>query len=171
MLRQTFTVEIEAPPADVWPALSDFGGSAWIPKVKSAAPASDLKSGVGAEQLIDHLILGNFRKRVTAWTEGQRVEFAYLDLPEQIKSMTENWWTSETSSGTLVTVEQRFELDLGDFSIMMGPFVQEAAKDDLVHALAGLKCHVETGEAVTSDFIQVAATDVREQYTSAVKPA
>ncbi len=170
MLRHTLTVEIDSPPAAVWEVVSDFGGSDWIPKVVSTASASET-GGVGAEQLIEHLILKPFGKRVTSWEDGHRVEFEYVGLPEQIEFMSENWWLTETKDATAVTVDQSLELNLGDAITHIAPFVSQAAKEDLVHALAGLKYHVETGEVVTSDFIQVAATELREPYMSAVKSA
>ena len=170
MPNQVYTVEIEASRDDVWQALADFGGAAWVPKVLSAKPATDAQDGVGAEQLIDHLILNDHTKRVTSWTDGQSVEFEYDGLPEQIEFLSENWWLTDTRSATSVTVDQRFDVNLGPASMNLVPFVQEALREDLVNALAGLKLHVETGDVVTSDFLQLAATELREKYTSAVRP-
>ena len=170
MLRHTYKVEIDSAPTAVWKAMSDFGGSSWIPKVVETRPASRSPEGVGAEQVIEHLILKQFRKRVISWEDGQRVEFEYLDIPAQITSMSENWWLAETRDGTVVTVDQQLGLDVGDLTQQVGMFVSQTMKEDLVDALAGLKCHVETGEVVTSDFIQLAATEQRERYTSVVKP-
>ena len=171
MPNHAYTVEIEAGLDDVWQALSDFGGATWIPKITAAEAATDARDGVGAEQLVEHLILEPHTKRVTSWTEGQRVEFEYDGLPEQIALLTENWWLADEKEATRVTVDQRFDVNLGPASMNLVQFVQAALKEDLVNALAGLKHHVETGEVVTSDFLQVAANELRERYTSAVRAA
>ena len=75
MLRHAYKIEIDGTPDAVWEAVSDFGGANWIPKVMSTRPASRNPVGVGAEQVVEHLILKQFRKRVTSWEEGQRIEF------------------------------------------------------------------------------------------------
>ena len=70
--------------------MSGVGGGSWIPKVMGSEPVSNELGGVAAEQRIDHLILKSFRKRVTSWEEGQRIEFEYMDLPDKIPAFGAN---------------------------------------------------------------------------------
>jgi len=170
MPNHVYSIDIDASRAEVWQALSDFGGAAWIPKVVSTEATSDARSGVGAEQLVNHLILPSHSKRVISWSDAQRVEFRYVGLPEQIASMSENWWLADEKGPIRVTVDQQYDLNLGEAIMNIVPFVQDALKQDLFEAIAGLKHYVETGDPTTSDFIQLAATELREGYTSAIRP-
>ena len=171
MHRHGFQVDVEARPEAVWAALSDFGGKSWKPKVVEARAATDQTSGVGAEQLIQHLILKEFTVRVTEWEEGQRLIYEFDGLPAQLPSMANAWSLSPADSGVHVVVRQEWALDLGEMSGQAAPFVQQAMAEELIESIAGLKCHIETGEIVTSDFLQVDAKELRERYTSVVKLA
>jgi len=166
-----YQTAIDAPPDTVWAALSDFGGRRWKPKVVGARSASDQTRGVGAAQLIDHLILKQFTVRATAWEEDERLTYTFEGLPPQIAAMANTWSVSPAETGSHVVVCQELELDLGPAIEHVAFFVHTAAAEELVESIGGLKCHVETGDDVTSDFLQVAATELRERYTSTVKPA
>jgi len=171
MPNHVYCIDIDSSREEVWQALADFGGASWIPKVVSTEAVSDDQSGVGAEQRIKHLILPSHSKRVMSWSDAQRVEVRYVGLPEQIASMSENWWLADQKGLIRVTVDQHYELNLGEAIMNIVPFVQDALKQDLFEALAGLRHYVETGDPTTSDFIQMAATELREGYTSTIRPA
>ena len=149
-IRQT--VRIDAPAAQVWETLADFGKVAtFSPTVKSSSLTSDQPGGLGATRECVLAPMGTIQERVTAWDEGRMLGIEIYDRKNvpglrQADAIIEVEALGDKSK---VTMNLDYEVGLGPIGAGMNAI---ALKRRFVKAtaglLAGLKHHVETGEAV-----------------------
>ena len=167
--HHAYGVSVLAPRERVWEALRDFGGSRWAPTVERAPLLTDEATGIGAMRRIEHVRVGELQKRIVEWDEGRGFAYELEALPAPILRMRNEWALTTDADQTLVTIEQGFDLELGENRALLLPVARRAAAHELMVTLAGLKHHVETGKDVTPEFLADASRAVRERNTAAVR--
>lgn len=148
----TKRIHIDAPLDKVWHVLADFGSAEeWAPDVAQSRCSSEVSQGVGAKRLITASTGDVTEEVVVEWNEGHGFTFEIPGgLASIIIKLREAWSVGNAATGTDVVVVMDYERKNGVVnSILDSLVVRRILKNMLVHNLAGLKYHVETGERVT----------------------
>ena len=104
MADVTRSLDIAAPPDEVWGVLADFGSiSAWAPDVDHSCLLSHQESGVGTVRRIQ---TGRMTvvERVVDWDEGTALGYLIEGLPSAISSVTNTWHLEASAAGTTASV-------------------------------------------------------------------
>ena len=76
--------------------------SLWFPLMRRSVWHTGATSGVGAERLIDHPILGRFRERMLVWDAGHRMTFTMLATNSPfVARALEDWQLRADGDGTV----------------------------------------------------------------------
>lgn len=157
MTAFTRSVQIEATPEEVWPALADFGGVAtWNSGVARSYTTSEAITGIGAERTCEFTQLGATAEEVIAgWDEGRSLTVHILGgrrLPP-FDGPAEAVFVLEPSGDERTTVEATvtYRLRGGRIGQLLDATVtRRQLSSGFTGLLAGLKHHIETGETVAS---------------------
>lgn len=146
------SIDIDAPADEVWKDLADFGGvSVWNPNVKQSRLTSDTTEGTGVSRECVLAPMGTVQERVTEWTEGRLMGVEIYDhknLPG-LRSAFATIELEPRGATTRVTVHMDYAVGLGVVGAGMNAMgMKRLFTKSLGGLLAGLKHHVETGEAV-----------------------
>lgn len=144
-------IHIEAPKERVWEVLADIGGIyKWNPSVMYSYSTSEETQGQGATRhcdLFDHR--GYLKERVMDWREGEgfKIRVYQTDLP--LKRNVVRFALEGDKRGTVVMVNPDYTIKYGALGFIMDRlFLRRKVKKGMEGLLAGLKYHLETGEAV-----------------------
>jgi uncharacterized membrane protein len=157
-------ISIHAPAAMVWQVLADFGSAEkWAPTVDQSRCSSENQRGVGARRVLRTSTGHVTEERVTAWNEGHAFTFEIPDgLPTGIVMLRETWSVENSTNGTDVAVTMDYQMQDGAiYRILERLMVGRVLKNMLVQNLAGLKHHIETGEAVSRETSKLPVAAVR----------
>ncbi|MEM9133376.1 MAG: SRPBCC family protein [Actinomycetota bacterium] len=148
------TVTIDAPAAEVWPALADFGGIAtWNPNLKASHLTSDRGEGDGITRECRLSPRGTIQERVTDWRPGQgmTIEIYEFENVPALRTGGARIDLEPMGDRTRVTMRLSYEVGLGALGAGMNSLMMKRQFGTSVNRLlAGLKHHVETGEAVAT---------------------
>ncbi len=156
-------VAIGAAVDQVWEVLADFGRvDQWAPTVRESHCPTEAQRGRGAKRILTTSTGEVTEEVVTDWNEGQSFTF---EIPKGLASiitvLRETWSVRQLPQGTEVSVSMEYQLKGGVIPSLLNTLaVRRVLKKMLVHNLAGLKYHVETGERVTSKTANLPVTAV-----------
>ncbi len=148
----TKQIPIDAPADKVWQVLADFSAAEkWAPTILSSRASSEIKRGVGAKRIVTPSSGEETEEVIVEWNEGHDFTF---EIPKGLASIItilhEKWSVEQSSKGTVVAVIMDYETKRGVLNSMVERLVvRRVLRKMLILNLAGLKYHVETGEAVT----------------------
>lgn len=107
------TRSVEAPAAEVWAVLADFGAIArWAPMVDHSCLMSGQTEGVGAVRRIQ-LGRTTLVERVTEWAPDSMLAYEIDGLPSVIRSVVNRWTIEPAADGRSTTVSITTEVDAG----------------------------------------------------------
>lgn len=156
MSTHRYTITVEAPAAQVWEALADFGGVVrYNPNVTASYLTGDLATGVGATRHCDLTFPGaTVEERITSWQEG-RAYVAEIYSGEKTPPFRHAQATLEVeplgSEASTVTATLDYDLRFGPVGALMDRLmVSPKFGPAFGRLLVGLKHHVETGDEVTA---------------------
>lgn len=154
MTTITRSITIDAPSTEVWAALADFGNIAvFNPAVKQSKLTSDQPNGLGATRECVLAPVGVVQERITSWEEGRLMSIEIYDR-KMIPGLRTAVATIELDprgeqTGVSVTID--YAVGLGVLGASMNAVAMRGRfRKALSGMVAGLKHHVETGEAVTA---------------------
>lgn len=98
------STHVEAPPAEVWSVLADFGSiSAWADNVDHSCLLTTGEVGVGTVRRIQSGRT-TLRETVTLWQPGVALSYEISGLPSMLRSVTNGWSLRPVGAGTDVTL-------------------------------------------------------------------
>lgn len=152
MTTINLSTTINATPEQVWPLLADFGGvAAWNPSVKTSRLTSSQSVGEGITRECTLSPMGTVQERVTAW-EDQRLMgieiFEFKNVPG-MRGGAAIFELVPQAGRTVVNVTFDYTVGLGLVGAGMNSMgMRRKFIKSMKGLLAGLKHHVETGEAI-----------------------
>lgn len=148
-------VNIQAPRADVWAALEDFGGvSKWAPFMSRSKLVGPQETGVGTRRIMHHSLGFNFEELVVEWTDGVGYTFDVYRAPYPMINVRENWNLEGQDGACTVSSEVRYQMRLGPLGRALDSLmVQFIVRREMRSGLRGLKEYVERS-AVSSRALQ-----------------
>src|SRR5512141_1866554 len=156
-------VAISAAVDRVWEVLADFGRvDQWAPTVKESHCPSAVQRGKGARRILTTSTGEITEEVITDWKEGQSFTFEIpKGLASIIRVFRETWTVRQLPRATEVSVRMEYQLKGGVAPWLLDALVvRRVLRTMLVHNLAGLKYHIETGERVTSRTTNVPVMEV-----------
>ena len=154
MQRVTATVEIDAASERVWAVLADFGNiNVFNPNLTKSYLTGPDRSGIGATRHCDLTMAGaSIEERIVDWADGERYK---VEIYEGTRNPFSKAFATlsvqpltDTRTATTMTIEWRAKGGL--FAGMLDKGLRGANRKAITGVLAGLKHHVETGEAVAA---------------------
>ncbi len=145
-------VRLKASVDQVWNVVADFGGvEKWAPTVVESHCSTEAQCGLGAKRILTTTTGEVTEEVVIAWNEGRSFAFEISNgLASIIKNLRETWSVNPPPTGSEVVVTMDYQTKDGIInSLLHALVVGRILNKILVHNLAGLKHHVETGERVT----------------------
>ena len=138
-------VVIEAPHADVWAVLADFGGvAAWAPYMRNSHLIGEQAVGVGTRRGMRHAWGFLFEEAVTGWVEGKGYSFDVFRAPYPMKNVKESWEAVPGSDVSTVITRVTYEMHLGPLGRLLDwALVRFIVRREMRAGLDGLKHHVE----------------------------
>ncbi len=160
-------IYIDAAVEKVWDTLADFGGiQVFNPGVTESKSLGNKRSGMGAERQCnlggpDTYIL----ERIVDWQAGSQFTLEIYDGKKTppFKKALSTFAVSPQGEGSKVTMDIAYQLKGGPLGWLMDRLlVSRKLGPSLAGVLAGLKRHVETGEAISeSTAIDLTAVTAR----------
>ena len=146
------TAIIEAPKAEVWAALADFGAiSVWNPNVKASKLTSTKTHGIDITRECHLSPMGSVQERVIEWIEGEMmsIEVYQFDKIPAMRSAVATLRVEPVADATRVTVSMEYAVGLGSLGVGMNALMMKRQFGTVASKLvAGLKLFVETGQPV-----------------------
>jgi hypothetical protein len=149
LVKQVF---IAAELNHVWDTLADFGNVArWAPTVIESHCTTPASRGVGATRNQTVVTGETVEEIIVEWNEHRNFTFEIPNgLASIIKTLRETWSVETFAAGTRVTVTMQYAMKGGWLGTLFDQLmVKQKLQGMLIQNLAGLKCHVETGEIIT----------------------
>ncbi|MEM7286167.1 MAG: SRPBCC family protein [Actinomycetota bacterium] len=145
-------VDVDAPTPAVWTALADVGNvETWNPGISSARLTSPERRGVGVTRECVLSPMGTVQERITAWTDERLMTVEMYErkrLPAIRRALATIELTPD-GARTAVGCHMMYEVGLGPIGRgLNAAMLHRMFRRSLLGMLAGLKHHVETGEAV-----------------------
>ena len=138
----SMSVEIEAPPEEVWPFLVEpEKAKQWFTALKIFEWTSEKHEGVGStfywkEEANNRIYNLNFE--TTEWVENR--VFGYrMTSGDFFKSYDERWEIDPTPNGSRFTFNDHIEFPYGPFGKVIGWFAAKGAKETGAEVLSNLK--------------------------------
>ncbi len=148
----TTEVRIKAPPEQVWDVLAHSGGVfRWAPTIVQSHSATEANGGVARGRTPNHPTRVLLKERVPSMLFAE--DLIRDDARKGLRLMRSahlGWSVSSTGGDSLVTVsfDFRTKFFLGS---LLGGLLRRRVCREMALGLAGLKHHVETGEAVGTE--------------------
>lgn len=145
----TNTIHIEAPPEQVWEALTKLDAlHEYDSGIAKSALRGDKRAGLGADRQCDIKAGGWFRERVTVWEPGQALEFTLYDCTLPVRQLRHHYTLRAENGGTRVNQIQEYTLKYGPLGAVLDALVVRRKWDAGVKSFfAGLKRYVEARRA------------------------
>lgn len=121
MTRLSSSVDIDAPPAQVWEVLADLGGIyKWNPGVKNSYATSEAGRGEGATRHCDLRPAGRLEERAFDWREGEGYKIDVYDsnLPLD-HNIVEFTLQPQGEHRTRVTLRSEYQLKFGPVGALL----------------------------------------------------
>lgn len=100
----TATLTVQAPAAEVWAVLADFGEIArWAPIVDHSCLLSAQQEGVGTVRRIQSG-RRTLLEEVVEWVDGERLSYVVEGLPSAVRSLRNTWQLDDGGGSTQVTL-------------------------------------------------------------------
>jgi uncharacterized protein YndB with AHSA1/START domain len=151
-----YEIKIDAPPAQVWQALADFGNIAlYNPGVPKSYLTSAQGEGVGATRHCDLSFAGgSLEERIIDWQEGRSYTVEIYDgqkvPPADYIHVT--LAVQPDGKGSRASTHMEYKLKYGVLGALMDRLmVNKGMSGGMQGLLAGLKHYCETGEPVESE--------------------
>jgi carbon monoxide dehydrogenase subunit G len=148
--RLTKRISINASADKVWGVLADFGGVAkWAPTVVESHLTTEANGGVGAKRMLAVSTGESVEEVVVEWNEGRSFTFQIpAGLASVVKMLQETWTVEPALKESVVAVTMDYTMKYGIIGTALDSLmVGRALRKMLAQNLAGLKHHIETGEA------------------------
>jgi uncharacterized protein YndB with AHSA1/START domain len=148
-IRQEASIEINAPRARVWEALSELRGySRWHEDVDSTVFLGSRREGVGTEARLDGRFLHPI-VRVERWEPSNAVEFSVQFDPAYTRDHVLRYKMEPRIDRTVVTMTEEYRMNAGYLGHLFGITVFNGMREpSRGPALGYLKRLVETGQGV-----------------------
>ncbi len=151
-------IRINAPQAQVWAILADYGGvHKFSPSIRASRYTSTEKQGVGIRRHFDLTPMGSLQEEIVAWDEGNRYTSAVYDsrgVPPFQKAEGTMVLKPEGNQ-TVVTFTFDYALKFGVIGTLLNQlFLKRQFETGLPQVLVGLKHYCETGEAVSPEVVK-----------------
>ena len=153
MTKMRVSIEVDAPPADVWSAISDFGNIfRWNPAVPKSHLTSDQADGVGTTRHCDLTVPGaSIEERVIEWKPGShyRVDIYESKRVPFVRNMNAEVGVVPSGEGSVAYFSPSYDTSAGPIGKIMDRLVMRPQYQKVGRAfVAGLKYYVETGQDV-----------------------
>lgn len=153
MTEISASIRIDAPKDEVWAVMADFGGIwQFNPSVNKSYSLTEANHGVGAERRCELTLAGaSVDERIVEWSDAgsMAVEiYAGKKMPP-IKNVIGRLEVREDGAGSVASGTMTYDTKFGPIGWAMDKLiVSKQFEKAFTGIFAGLKHHVETGEAV-----------------------
>ena len=151
-----YQVQVDAPIDQVWETLADFGNVAnYNPGVVSSHSTSDAPTGLGATRHCALALFGaSVEERIVGWSEEELLEIDIYDSSRfpVVTNAGATFTLDSDGEGTIVEGVLHYDLKYGPIGSALHSMSIRTQSDRAWRLfLAGVKKHVETGEAIDKD--------------------
>jgi len=140
------SIEINAPPEQVWPYFVEPEKVLqWYSSFQAFEYTGDQRSGVGTALYIEEKAVGPVMKMdfaVTTWEQKEELAIRMVS-PSTLKSYTQQWLLEPTPTGTRFTFGEEIEFPFGILGKLLGLFARRMSEAAVDRMQAKLKALVE----------------------------
>ena len=112
--RVQASIEIAAPPREVWRYLGDFEDpEIWAAALSYARRTTGDEVGVGSRREVRYRHLLRMEQVITQWDEGRRLQYAVFKAPWPLRHFFETWEVTPSITGARVRSAVAYELWFG----------------------------------------------------------
>ena len=150
MLQITESIEVNAPPSEVWRHLAKLDDvQHFVASVKRSVYSSERREGVGAARTCEIKGFGKLVETITDWEEGRTLTYEVEGMPAFVKHAQSTWTVEgKNQSQTIVTVRNVMQTRYGFLGKMMEQYAMKPRVTRLLgDAVREFKQHVEQAPA------------------------
>ena len=153
MTKLSANVRIDAPKDKVWAAMADFGGIwRFNPSVVKSYSLTEANHGVGAERRCELTFAGaSVEERIVEWSDAgsMAVEIFGGEKMPPIKNVIGRLEVRQDGDGSVASGTMTYDTKYGPIGWAMDKvMISKQFGKAFTGIFAGLKHHIETGEAV-----------------------